>query len=131
MKHKEILRDNGLKATPQRLVILDEIEKAGHIELDSLYATLKSSYPTLSLATLYRNLHELKSKEIVDEVNTRNKTVYFETKKTVHGHFVCSKCGKIEDIMIDSSDVVSQVNAAGFQVEGEALTFYGKCKECN
>lgn len=131
MRHKEILRENGLKATHQRLVILEHIDRAGHIELDTLYDVLKESYPTLSLATLYRNLHELKSKAIVDEVNTKNKTVYFETKKNDHSHFVCKECGTIEDIALDSQSLIMQVSVAGYKIDSEAITYYGSCKNCN
>ena len=131
MRHKEILRVNGLKATHQRLVILEHIDRAGHIELDSLYNVLKENYPTLSLATLYRNLHELKSKDIVDEVNVKNKTVYFETRKEEHSHFICKECGSIEDIVLDSEPIIMQVSAAGYKIDSESITYYGSCKNCN
>ena len=43
MQHyKEILDKSTLKATPQRLAILKELEKSGHANIDEIYENVKS-----------------------------------------------------------------------------------------
>ena len=42
---EKILKDNHLKITPQRLAILKEIQKFGHISIDEIYENIKESNP--------------------------------------------------------------------------------------
>jgi len=53
-----LLKENDLKATIQRTSILQSIDKAGHINIDDIYEDVKKQYPTLSLATIYKNIIE-------------------------------------------------------------------------
>jgi len=50
----KILKQNNLKATVQRTAILKSINDAGHINIDGIYSSIRSQYPTISLATVYK-----------------------------------------------------------------------------
>lgn len=44
MEHfKALLQANQLKSTHQRLAILEAIERFGHIDIDTLYTTIRKS----------------------------------------------------------------------------------------
>ncbi len=58
---EKILKENHLKITPQRLAILKEIQKFGHISIDEIYENVKESNPSMSLATIYKNLASIKT----------------------------------------------------------------------
>ncbi len=45
-----------LKATVQSTAILKSINDAGHINIDGIYSSIRSQYPTISLATVYKNI---------------------------------------------------------------------------
>ena len=64
---EKILKDNHLKITPQRLAILKEIQKCGHISIDEIYENIKESNPSMSLATIYKNLASMQEARIVEE----------------------------------------------------------------
>lgn len=51
---EKILKQNNLKITPQRMAILKEIEKNGHISIEEIYENIKETHPSMSLATIYR-----------------------------------------------------------------------------
>ncbi len=128
---KAILQNKDLKATHQRLVILEELEKSKHIDIDKLYSLVIENCPTLSKATLYRNLNDLVLKEIVTEVKLPNQKNRYETTKLPHIHLVCKKCGSIEDETIDISFLLNEVSKySNFQIETSSISLEGICKEC-
>ncbi|MCK5110058.1 MAG: transcriptional repressor [Arcobacteraceae bacterium] len=128
---KTILQHKDLKATHQRLVILEELEKAKHIDIDKLYNLVISSCPTLSKATLYRNLNELVSKDIITEVKVANQKNMYETTKLPHIHLICKKCGSIEDEVIDTTFLLNEVSKhRNFQIEASSISLSGICEKC-
>jgi hypothetical protein len=51
------LRDNGHKITPQRLAIVKILAKSeGHPSVENIHARIKKDFPTMSLATVYKNI---------------------------------------------------------------------------
>jgi Fur family peroxide stress response transcriptional regulator len=128
---KTLLQSHALKATHQRLAILEEIDKHGHIDVDTLFASLHERFPTLALGTLYRNLSELSQKKILAEVALPGQKQKYEILKTPHVHLVCERCGKIEDKTLDLSSVIAQIeDLSRFKISGNAVTFTGICEAC-
>jgi len=131
MSHVEILKLHTLKATPQRLCVLDVLKSYGHATLEDIEKQTKVKFPTLSLSTIYRNINELLKKGILSEVKLVNKKDYYEITKENHAHLVCSKCGKIEDFILETNEIVK--NAQTFtnnQIQSATISFNVICKEC-
>ncbi len=131
-KIKELLASTPLKATPQRLAILKEIHKYGHIDLDSIYKNLSKTFPSMSLATVYKNLHTLKENGVIKELNVDSqKNKYEIAAQEKHHHLVCKMCGEITDIFLDTQQISQQLkNVDGFDVEYCEVFCYGVCKSC-
>ncbi|MGD9025965.1 MAG: transcriptional repressor, partial [Desulfobacterales bacterium] len=56
------LRDNGHKITPQRLAIVKILAKSeGHPSVENIHVQIKKDFPTMSLATVYKNIILMKS----------------------------------------------------------------------
>jgi Fe2+ or Zn2+ uptake regulation protein len=56
------LRANGQKITPQRLAIVQILAKStGHPSVEDIHDQIKKDFPTMSLATVYRNIVLIKS----------------------------------------------------------------------
>jgi len=122
-----LLQNSHLKITPQRLAILQSLEKNGHASIEELFNELKKDYPTISLATIYKNINALKNENIVSEICIHPKPKY-EIKKEPHAHFICKKCLKIEDI--DYKDLFSKCIDEKFPHSTKELYIYGICKDC-
>jgi len=125
------LRKKGLRATAQRLMICREISSAGHIDIDSLYAKLKQQIPSLSLATIYKNMHSLVEKDIISEVNVTGKKTMYEINIDPHIHHICSKCGNIEDISFDTMQIVDSIRELSDKHIADCkITTTGICDNC-
>lgn len=103
MELVKLLKEHDLKATPQRLCVLKILKKHTHPNIDELYKDVKKVYPTISLATVYKNLNTLQEQGLVVEVNVPNQKTYYDIYEEPHVHVVCSKCGHISDISFKES----------------------------
>lgn len=61
MELLQMLKKYDLKATPQRLCVLKILKRHEHPNIDELYAEIKREYPSISLATVYKNINTLQS----------------------------------------------------------------------
>ena len=98
MELLNLLKEHDLKATPQRLCVLKILKKHEHPNIDELYEQIRAEYPTISLATVYKNLSVLEKQGLVVEVNVPNQKSYYDIYEEPHIHIVCSNCGHIQDL---------------------------------
>ena len=126
-----ILRQYNLKATPQRLVIIESIDKFGHINIDKLYEEVKSKFSSISLATIYKNINFMINNMLLLEVKIPNQKSVFEIVKEQHSHLVCNDCGSVVDIKIDTKRIVDSIsNDYQFKIDQSDLVFSGNCANC-
>ena len=94
----DYLRQNDLKNTPERMIILQEIMKLDkHFEAENLFEHIKSMNIKVSRASIYRTLDLLVQCGLVNKINFDNSCYYYEStiNKSSHDHFICNECGKI------------------------------------
>ena len=104
-----------------------------HPTAEWVYEKLKPEYPSLSLATVYRNLAQLKEDGAIRSVGIVEGRERFDGDVTPHSHVICTKCGKTADVkdVPVPSDIAEEVHAdTGFTVTGSDVKFYGLCADC-
>lgn len=135
MQLVDLLKRHDLKATPQRLCVLKILRKHEHPNIDELYTQIKAEYPSISLATVYKNLATLREQGLVVEVNVPNHKTYYDIYETPHMHIVCEKCGRIEDLGFEVGDLGDFVGSCerkiGANIDKIALVAYTReCAGC-
>jgi Fe2+ or Zn2+ uptake regulation protein len=131
--YDRILRDKELKVTPQRIFILEEIRKMGHAGIEDLHDRVKEVYSSVSLATIYKNIHILVEENILREVPVHGRKPVYEINIGDHVHLCCSKCGEVSDIMdIDTAPMLQEAERqSGHKYERIAVMLQGVCKGCS
>jgi len=128
------LRDNDYKITPQRLAVVKILaESVGHPSVEHIYNLIKKDFPTMSLATVYRNIILIKSLgEILELGFPDGSNRYDGNKPYPHPHVICVKCKKIVDPNLDSlEDMKKEVSAeTKFKILNHRLDFFGICSNC-
>lgn len=130
---EKLLKDHNLKITPQRLAILGQIQKFGHVGIDEIYENIKETNPSMSLATIYKNLTSMQEARIIDEVKLPNQKQRYELVKRPHIHLVCEKCGSIMDMELQEAiNVLKETctRASGFQIRETSIAMLGICVHC-
>ena len=130
-RFKEVLKSRNLKSTHQRLAILKCIESSGHIDIDSLYESIIQHYPTMSKATLYRNINDLIDCDVLEEIKLPYHKQQYEIKKAPHVHLLCTECKLVQDMTVDTAPLFDSISSqSGFQIYSSQLIVNGLCKTC-
>jgi len=131
MDYISTLQKYNLKATPQRLEIVDALYKSGHLNIDELYTVLKSKFPSLSLATIYKNINTMCDKLFLSEIKIPNRKNVYELRKKEHSHIVCLKCNAILDIEVDLSTITNKAKeVTNYKLIDTSIIFNGLCPKC-
>ena len=128
------LRDNGYKITPQRMAIVRVLAKSeGHPSAEEIYGQIKKDFPTMSLATVYRNILLIKSMGEVLELGFPDGSNRYDGNNPYpHPHVICIKCKKIIDPSLESlEEMKKEVSAeTHFIILNHRLDFFGICSTC-
>ena len=132
-QHIEILRQAGLRPTPQRLAIVAEVLLRHHPPVAEVYDSVRREFPTIGLATVYNTLRSMTERGLVRELPFNNAT-RFDVNLTPHANLVCTRCGAIEDSEA-CDDLLLQLQqrvagTAGFAPESQRVDVYGICAKC-
>jgi len=128
-----LLKESGLKATFQRMHILEVIEKYGHMSIESIYDEVVKVHPSLSLATIYKNIILMVEKGVVVEVPISGLKPKYELKKEEHIHLICIKCGEVEDrpCNINTNNIFNSISKdENFILKNQQINLYGVCETC-
>ena len=127
-----MLKQSGLKTTFQRLYILQVLDECGHLDIDEIYSNVLFVHPSISLATIYKNILMLVDRKVIKEVPIEGKKSKYEIVKQDHFHLICTECGDVEDCDYEElSDIVSLSSKRHkFLQEKVELSVYGYCKKC-
>ena len=104
-----------------------------HPSAEWVYQQLKPEFPDLSLATLYRNLSAFRHDGEIMSVGVVKGHERFDATTASHTHFVCTACGRVDDLeeIILPEDVTRKAaESRGIRVERCQLTLEGLCRDC-
>ncbi len=135
MKTRDELREQfkakGVPLTHQRLAVYEGLAaRHDHPSAETLYASLKSEYPSLSLATVYKTLQTLHEMGMVSRVDSPTAQARYDAIVETHHHAVCTGCGRIEDLFDERLDRLPAPKAKGFETTGYSVHFHGLCAKC-
>ncbi len=74
------------------------MEHTGHPTAPEIFEAVNRLHPRSSRATIYNNLRDLVQAGLVREVAVEGRAARFDAKGAEHHHFICDRCGKVEDI---------------------------------
>src|ERR1700735_2504354 len=96
---KRSLEASGLRCTPQRYAVMAFLmDHNKHPTAVEIYEAVNRVDPRSSRATIYNNLRDLVQAELVREVAIEGRAARFDATGLRHNHFICDRCGNVEDI---------------------------------
>lgn len=120
------------KRSIQRELIKENlISRDDHPTADMIYSSIRQKLPNISLGTVYRNLRLLVEQGDAISLKLGDGREHFDGNIKPHYHFICSKCGDIDDLFMDELPICSE--AAKYckgDIKGHITYFYGLCKNC-
>ena len=128
---RHLLDANGVKFTTQRYCVLQFLmENPGHPTAAEIFDGVNRLDPRSSKATIYRNLRDLVEAGLVREVAVEGRSARFDLKGMRHHHFICDKCGEVENM--DWFDVPQPPpDSVGTRIVREfEMILRGLCTKC-
>jgi Fur family peroxide stress response transcriptional regulator len=128
---KQSLEGTGLRCTPQRYAVMSFLmEHKKHPTAVEIFEAVNRVHPRSSRATTYNNLRDLVQAGLVREVAVEGRAARFDAKGMRHHHFICDRCGNVEDI--EWYDVPKPASRSlGKRILRECeLIFRGRCAKC-
>jgi Fur family peroxide stress response transcriptional regulator len=130
----EKCRENGLKITPQRVAIYEELTRGKeHPSADLLHRRLKKTFPNISLDTVNRTLLTFSQIGIIRVVEGYGQPKRFDYNVESHHHFRCIRCDSIVDFYDKSLDdlKVPKEILRKFTVFNKKVVLEGICDRCS
>jgi len=128
---EEMVVEHRLKMTPQRRAIIEYLQVAiHHPTAEEVLRAVNEKFPMTSRATVYNTLNWLKGEGMVREVYEGG-VVRFDPNTSDHHHFVCRRCGRVEDV---ESEMIGSYHfdplLGNHTVENFEIILRGICADC-
>jgi Fe2+ or Zn2+ uptake regulation protein len=128
---KRSLESSGLRCTAQRYAVMAFLmEQNRHPTAAEIFEAVNRADPRSSRATTYNNLRDLVRAGLVREVAVEGRAARFDAKGMRHHHFICDRCGNVEDIAWYNVPMPAS-GSLGKRILRECeLIFRGLCTKC-
>ncbi|MFH0876307.1 MAG: transcriptional repressor [archaeon] len=120
------------RTTSQRIKIFKYLTSLKtHPNAEGVYNHVKKELPSITLATVYRNLNILAE---IGEINRLeiNNEYHYDAHRSSHEHAICKKCKKVFDLYDEkiAKIALKEFSSDLFDADYVKILFYGICKEC-
>jgi len=132
--HAELLRSHGLKATHQRMVLLEVLGSTRTpLSLHDIERDVRTR--RINQSTLYRAVKDCVEVGIVRPVDLRHTHAHYElVSHRDHHHIICTQCGIVEDFVdkhcAERTKSITRSSKHFASITDHSFELYGVCKQC-
>ena len=125
-------REAGMAVTPQRIAIYRALLEANdHPNPEAIYTRVRTTMPSLSLATIYKTLDALARLGLVNELSATGNSRRYDANVDLHHHLVCTRCDRVTDYYDPALDRIALPSRLeGFRARRVSVHFHGLCANC-
>jgi Fur family peroxide stress response transcriptional regulator len=128
---RELCAEHGIAVTHQRQVLYETMQSMyGHPSPEEVFDAVKRRIPSISLATVYKNIHLFVESGVFRELSIHHGTLRVEMNKHPHHHLVCSVCKRVTDLADEELALQAPSMPGGFLVERISVDVIGICPDC-
>jgi|tagenome__1003787_1003787.scaffolds.fasta_scaffold20178203_2 Fur family ferric uptake transcriptional regulator len=129
----QVLRERGLRATPQRRLVLRAVSELGHATPEQVCDFVQGESASLNLSTVYRALELLEGLGVVSHTHLQHGSPTYQVADHVdHLHLVCRRCGSVTEADLALARPLAETVQAGhgFRTDLAHLSLHGVCGKC-
>ena len=125
----EFYKNNKLKLTKQRKIILNTIENLS--DNATLKNILKNCEDKINKSTIYRILDIFTEKNIIEKNINYKKEIYYSIKEEHSHYFTCIKCHKKEKLVCPMKEINYEIiEKKGYKILNHSINIDGICLKC-
>lgn len=127
----EILRQRGIRLTPQRKEIIRILCRQSHPGAGEILERAREKIPGISTSTVYYTISLLKKEELIKELEFYDMENRYESELADHIDLICTKCGEITNFKDNTTTTRSVIEeSTGFRPHRMRFEYYGTCARC-
>ena len=129
-----LLRTKGLRATTQRVGVLNFLHHNPHTNAEAIFQGVKAKLPTISIQAVHIIVQDLSGNGLLRRISLPDSaSARYETRiEDNHHHIQCIHCGKTQDIdcVIGHAPCLKPSDSHGMRIIEASVIFSGVCREC-
>ncbi len=129
----DLLRDNGVQATAQRLAVLRAVSNQPHITADGVVAIATEEIGTISRQAVYDTLSLLTEKGLIRRIQPVGSPALYEDRiNDNHHHLICRSCAMVVDVdcAVGQTPCLTAADGMGFEIDEAEVAYWGLCPSC-
>lgn len=129
----DLLRQNGVQVTAQRLAVLRAVSGRPHGTADDVAEAVREDIGAISRQAVYDSLGVLVDKGLIRRIQLSGSSTRYEHRVgDNHHHLVCRTCGQTVDVdcSVGTTPCLDVVDERGFEIDEAEVTFWGRCPTC-
>ena len=131
---EQLLRDQRVRLTPQRRLVVRRAVSHLHFSAEELVADVRVVDASVARGTVYRVLALLHKAGILEKHDFWHGPPYYEVTfgKRHHDHLMCVHCGEIIEFQEPRVETLQQaiIKRYGYQLLSHTHKLYGLCPQC-
>jgi Fur family ferric uptake transcriptional regulator len=128
-----LLRDRGLRLTPQRQLVLEAVRRLGHATPEQVHAAVVENAAGVNITTIYRTLELLEELDLVTHVHlSHGAPTYHDVNEAQHVHLVCRACEHVQELDREELATLAGrlLQQRGFRLDIAHVALFGLCGRC-
>lgn len=129
----QLLRQNGLQVTAQRMAVLRAVSEYPHSTADTIAEGVRKEIGTISRQAVYDALSTLADKGIIRRIQPAGSPALYEDRvDDNHHHVICRTCGKTTDVdcAVGERPCLNAADDSGYAIDEAEVIFWGTCPAC-
>jgi Fur family ferric uptake transcriptional regulator len=128
-----LLRQNGLQVTAQRLAVLRAVSKRPHCTADDIAEDVRLEIGAISRQAVYDAVGILAEKGLIRRIQPAGSSALYEDRVgDNHHHVICRTCGKTVDVdcAVGDTPCLTAADNSGYQIDEAEVIYWGVCPDC-
>jgi Fur family ferric uptake transcriptional regulator len=129
----EVLRQQGIHVTAQRLAVLRAVSDQPHASADDVAAIVGLDIGTISRQAVYDALNVLVESNVLRRIQPVGSPARYEDRVSDnHHHVICRICGDVVDVdcVVGAAPCLEASDDLGYEIDEAEVAFWGRCPQC-
>ena len=127
---REVMKSHHLPITPQKLSIFQFLSSTkSHPSAQDIYVRMKTYFPSISFATVYKNLKKFIDLKLIRSIEMKNRTVRYDADMDPHHHIINLTTNEIIDLDTQEvGEVHIPKDVSKYELDSISINFFVKDK---
>jgi len=129
----DLLRQNGLQVTAQRIAVIRAVSGCPHGTVEDVAEAVHDDIGAISRQAVYDSLAMLAEKGLIRRIQPAGSPARYEDRVgDNHHHLICRSCNRMVDVdcAVGYTPCLTASDDLGFEIDEAEVIYWGRCPDC-